>query len=242
MSDLWPDPVAGAPYTSLSLAHLALGSVAREASDFARGLVPTGAGRGGYDGALLADALRIAEFAEQVLAAAVVVEREDGTTWEEIGAVLGVTRSSAHKRWQPVAQRWNEQMERAAVRGRVDDEGLPEVLADPPGLVARRLDEWVVRHREPGDPIAGEHPVSDALERMNPLRELLHLDGVRRQLWASYEGTPPPALLAPLAEREAELEEALAKAAPSNDAGEHAAAAAKARAYAAQLRGQAAPN
>ncbi|WP_297648368.1 YegP family protein [Pseudonocardia sp.] len=87
------------------------------------------------------------------------------------------------------------------------------MLADPPGLVARQLDEWVVRHREPGDPVAGEHAVSDALERMNPLRELLHLDGVRRQLWASYEGAPPLALLAPLAEREAELEEALAASA-----------------------------
>jgi hypothetical protein len=220
MDHLLSQPAPGAPLTSRALAHLALGVAARETSDFARGLVPTGPARSGYDGALLADAVRIAELAQRVLAAAVVVERADGTTWEEIGEALGITRQSAHKRWQPTVAAWDDQLEQASTPG-PGAEDDPVARAAGPTLVAAELDEWVVRHREPRDPIEGEHPVSEVLELMDPLRELLHLAGVRRQLSALHDGQPPAAALARLLEREAVLEEAVAAAATVDDTGEH---------------------
>lgn len=209
-TELWPEPVPGAPYTSRSLAQLALGVAARVASDFARSMVPTGRRRAAYDGVLLADALSLCAHAERILEAAVVVERADGTAWEEIADSLGVTPSTAQERWQPAAQRWQDQVEIASMPGHAADD-LPGVLADRPGHLAHQLDEWVLRHRELIDPIDGEHPVTDVLEPMNPLLELLHLRGQLQRLRDS-DVEPSPGVLSSLIEREAIVQAALDKA------------------------------
>lgn len=126
MSTMWPDPVPGAPYTSRSLVQMALAVAAREASDYARSMVPTGPRRAAYDGTLLAGAVRLQELAQRVLELAVVVEREDGTEWDEIDEQLGPDADV-----RGLEQRWRDQVGRAAVPGCADDD-LPEVLLDDP--------------------------------------------------------------------------------------------------------------
>jgi hypothetical protein len=70
---------------------------------------------------------------------------------------------------------------------------------------AVELDDWVCRHREPADLDDLPCPVSGQLQRMDPLRELLHLAGTRRALLAAHDGSPPEALLTRLADRERTL-------------------------------------
>ncbi len=236
MSDLWPEPVPGAPYTSRSLAQLALGVAARHISDFARGLVPTGRHRITYDGMLLADALRLHQLAQNVLDAAIVLEREDGTSWDEIADTMHVTPTVAKDRWQPAEQRWHDHVELAATPGHHHE--LPGTLTDRPEDIARQLDDWVTHHREPRDPIHGDHPVTDTLETMHPMLELLHLRGQQDRLRQTHP-EPPPQLLASILEREAIVHAALADH-PDTGAPEHTDDTAQARAYAAQLRNQAA--
>lgn len=148
------------------MAHLALGTAARLASDFARRLVPTGParpGRPGYGGMLVTDAAHLIEHAQRVLAAAVIAERADGVGWPEIAEGLGVDPDTARQRWTPTVQRWQADLTRASAPGQHDDDELPDVLAAPPTRLARDLDRWVVHHREPDDPEQGEHPVTHAL-------------------------------------------------------------------------------
>ncbi|HZG91770.1 MAG TPA: hypothetical protein VEZ42_16270, partial [Pseudonocardia sp.] len=82
----------------------------------------------------------------------------------------------------------------------------------------------------------GEHPVSDALGRMDPLHELLHLAAVRRRLAGLHDGSAPPRQLLALVEREAVLEEHLATTADAADRPDHERAADRARTMAAHLR------
>jgi hypothetical protein len=74
---------------------------------------------------------------------------------------------------------------------------------------AVELDDRVCRHREPADLDDHPHPVSGQLQRMDPLRELLHLAGTRRALLAAHDGPPPEVLLTRIADRERALNAAL---------------------------------
>ncbi|AVI00054.1 hypothetical protein C5L38_33795 (plasmid) [Streptomyces sp. WAC00288] len=57
-------------------------------------------------GDLLRDALNIARRAQQLVDAAVIAERERGTTWDQIGAAVGTTRQAAHERWRNEMRSW----------------------------------------------------------------------------------------------------------------------------------------
>jgi len=232
-SDVWPEPVEGAPLTSRAAAELALAAAAREVSDFARSLVPTGPVRDSYGGRLVAEARQLTALAGRALAAAIVVERTDGTTWEEIAGSLGGDARAARAQWASAVEHWEDAAEGAAVPRAADDPDEPPV---PVEEMIAELDAWVVRHREPDDPAAAQRPVSDALDRMDPLHELLHLAAVRRRLAALHDGSSPPAQLLALVEREAVIEEHLAAAADAADRPEHERAASRARTMAAHLR------
>lgn len=228
-SDVWPEPVDGAPLTVRATAELAFGAAVREISDLARTLVPAGPVRAAYAATLVADARHLHSLAARALALAVAVERADGTPWPDIAEATGEDPDEVRARWEPLLERWDAAREQAAVPPAA---GTPS-QAD--GTVAD-LDAWVVRHREPEDIDSGDTPVTDALDRMDPHHELLHLAAVRRRLADLHEGSSPPAELLALVEREALLEEHLAAAADPGDRADHEQAATKARTVAAHLR------
>jgi hypothetical protein len=66
---------------------------------------------------------------------------------------------------------------------------VPTVPVEPE-QVARELDDWVLRHREPLDPINGSTPVTDSIQRMHPALELMHLHAQRALATGSHN--PPP--------------------------------------------------
>jgi hypothetical protein len=232
-SDVWPAPLDGAPLTARAAAELALATAAREVADLARSLVAAGGGTTAHGGTVAGTARQLTALAGRVLTAAVVVERADGTTWEAIAEATGDGGpQAARSRWQPTVDRWDTAVEQAAAPTPAEEDDRPA----PAESALAELDAWVVRHREPHDPDTGEHPVSAALDRMNPLHELMHLAAVRRRLAASHDGSSPPAQLLPLVERQALLEEHLAATGDPADRPEHEEAANRARAMVAHLR------
>ncbi|MCX5216111.1 hypothetical protein OG689_44055 [Kitasatospora sp. NBC_00240] len=62
--------------------------------------------RGAEPGQHVRHAARLVEQANQLLAQAVVADRARGNSWDEIGAALGVTRSTAHGRYGTTYRRW----------------------------------------------------------------------------------------------------------------------------------------
>lgn len=219
--DLWSAPVAGAPFTSRSLAHLALAGLARETADWARALVPVGPRPDqAYGGVLVGDAAALVERAQQVLAAAVLVERDDGADWSQIASSLGLTVDEVLSRWELAHHEWSQTHPGYPVDAAAVEQGRAGELAE--------LDAWVVRHREPGDPDAGAAPVSAVMNRQHPLLELLHLQGLERRYTEDYgpASTERAAVLA----RQAGVHEALAERAEVADvADEHRSCAAALR-------------
>ncbi|ODU05105.1 MAG: hypothetical protein ABS81_08525 [Pseudonocardia sp. SCN 72-86] len=234
-SDVWPEPVDGAPLTVRATAELAFGAAVREISDLARSLVPAGPVRSSHAGALVVDARHLHSLAARALALAVAVERADGTPWPDIAEATGEDPDEVRGRWEPLLERWDAAREQAAV---------PHPADDPPQTetTIAELDSWVVRHREPADVDTGDSPVTDALDRMDPHHELLHLAAVRRRLAELHDGSSPPAQLLVLVEREAVLEEHLAASADPGDRADHEEAATKARTVAAHLRTRSDPS
>ncbi|MFE9387075.1 hypothetical protein ACFYMO_28200 [Streptomyces sp. NPDC007025] len=81
-------------------------------------------------GALLAAALRAEKDAADLVAAAVVAERERGTSYDVLGRVAGMSRQSAHKKWAGAVAAW-------AANGRT-------CTTDPAGALdkAALYDQW----------------------------------------------------------------------------------------------------
>lgn len=220
-----PGPVEGAPYTTRSLTWLRMARAAAEAADFAIGEVPAGpppraqATPGGY----LEDALMFMARARDVLDAAVLIEREHGTSWDDIAetvtAVTGqpLDAAAAEARWAPLETDWDDQLGRAAAPGRTSTIGIADELADPEGWVAR-LDEWVCRHRIPER--STHQLVSERMQRMDAFTELAH-QATRRDRLRAGNLAPLPSVLAPIYEREAILADAMAAAGHTSYA-EHA--------------------
>jgi hypothetical protein len=233
--DVWTEVDEDSPYTTDSLARLAMSAEARELADSARGHVPT-RGRRTTAGDVQ-DAAGLVVHAEMVLQWAVIAAREAGESWEDIGLALGIKRQSAHERYADAVRRWREDLVHPYG---VDDDGRRAALlhdaAHDPDYWAPRLDEWARRHLDPGDVDYGERPVSAGLRRMGPLDELLAL-GTRRTALLAEHLAPPPAEVAAICEREAVLYERLADA--GLDVTVNREAAARARARAEQLRAEA---
>jgi hypothetical protein len=170
------------PYPPKARARVALSMLARELADAARGMVPTYADRHAQGGDFVEEALRLRARADEILELAVVLERERGTTWEDIGAALGGegerrTRQTAEARFGGAVSRWKGALVtpwRPHSDGRSVYCALPDGAEDPERWAAV-LDEWTLRHAEPSDPLAqaGEQrPVSVGLDT-DPLLLLL---------------------------------------------------------------------
>jgi hypothetical protein len=214
-----PEPLDSlAPYTDASRARLAMSREASDLADSARTLVPIYPGElrrtGGSStaGGMIEDVARLRARADYVLTLAVVYERLAGTSWEQIGEALGVTRQSAHQRYADAERRFREAL---AEPEATSDGGEPYVRLDAaayePDEWAGRLDAWVIRHRERWDAGQGPEPVSGGLARMDPQTELFALADRRRRLFAQHFVVPREELIA-IAERELQLWQQMAAA------------------------------
>jgi hypothetical protein len=131
---------------ALAEAELELADRARRLSDYARGMMPTGAPTDSEPGALLQDALQVARLARQVLVAAANLERTRGTPEDVVSELLSSSETTANP----------NSLIRAAAP------------AADPGLIEDRLfdlDSWVRRHAEPDDPPILPQPVTTAVLR-----------------------------------------------------------------------------
>lgn len=241
---VWPEPLADAPVDHHSLALLNLAQQAREVSDSARGFMPRDGSR--YDGTWFGDAMRFMRDAEELVAAVVVAERAHGATWDQLAEAAELAKSTVHKRWAPAEADWQERLDRAETEALEaplhPDRQLWPVLGQDPYTVAARVDEWVARHAEVGDLPRASDSISALVQRMDPLAEEAYLGRQRKRLLDTFM-VPPPVLQAPLAERQAVLDDALAEHAATahpRQAAELRVSAEKNRAHAAQLRRQAA--
>jgi hypothetical protein len=150
-----------AGYGREAQARVALSVAAREVSDFARGLVPAD-DRGSGAGEIVERAAQLVDDARSVLERAVVYEREQGASWQTIGAALGISRQTAHERFAEAERHWQDALRRPyaeAGPGGWQALRLPEGAEDPERW-GKQLDSWVIRHRERADLDTGEHPVS----------------------------------------------------------------------------------
>jgi hypothetical protein len=130
---------------------------------------------------------------------------KDRPAWRALSWPLGVTAAEAREQWEPTVGQWETDLEAERAASLARTSLLP---VDSPAA-AVELDNWVCRHREPADLDDHPHPVSGQLQRMGPLRGLLHLAGTRRALHAAHHGPPPTTLLARISDRERALNAAL---------------------------------
>ena len=215
----------GARYSHAARARLALSVAAKGVSDEARGLVSAD-DRGTGAGEIVEWAVQLVDDARAVVDRAVVYERERGASWQTIGAAIGISRQTAHERFAEVERSWKDALGRsdaAAGPGGRRAQGLPAGAEDPEGW-GRHLDQWVIRHREPGDLDTGEHPVSGQQRPQSLLEAAVEL---RHE---GHELTSRGASLAErfaFHERKAALLEQIAAADPDDSAAAEAAAAAR---------------
>jgi hypothetical protein len=215
----------GARYSHVAQARLALSVAAKAVSDEARGLVSAD-DRGSGAGEIVERAVQLVDDARAVLDRAVVYERVRGASWQTVGAAIGISRQTAHERFAEVERRWKDALggsDAAAGPGDRRAPPLPPGAEDPEGW-GRRLDRWVIRHREPGDLDTGEHPVSGqqgpqsllqaAVELRHDGQELTSRGASLAERFAFYE-------------RKADLLEQIAAADPEDPAAGAAAAAAR---------------
>ena len=101
-------------------------------------------------GGPLRDALFVQGLTERLVDQTVIVERERGASWTDIGNAAGISRQSAHERWNTRVGAW-------ALMGRQRN-GISHGDADP-AAHARYLDQWA-------DALAGKGP--DAVSSLLP--------------------------------------------------------------------------
>ncbi|ASR39930.1 hypothetical protein BAY61_32115 (plasmid) [Prauserella marina] len=214
MTNPWPGPVEGAPFTDRSLATVRLARLAAEAAESAEALVPIGQPPRGLrpEGMYLDDALRFLVEARGVVDAAIQLElahNTDRDTLIETAADYGETidLDRAEQRWRE----WDELRVRATIPGRGSEAGLPDELGDPRGC-ADRVDTWLAWlavRRDPRTVRTGQ--VADRLVAMDAFAEL-GLCSAQRDRLRAEQLAPLPHPLALIYEREAVLADAMAAA------------------------------
>ncbi|MFF8387777.1 hypothetical protein ACF053_29625 [Streptomyces kanasensis] len=195
--DVTPEPPPH-PFTETALARLMLSYALRETAECALGGMATGddASSTVRPGDYIREAARLMRLAEDVQRWAAIYERERGTSWEEIGEALGITRQSAHTRFAEHVKKWRaplDQPDKLLPDGTPDDERIPYGARYAPGHprpyygtaedTARVLDNWLRHHGGPTDHWTDqEHPVSGGLPRHSTTSMLLLADGASHRL------------------------------------------------------------
>ncbi|MET9915294.1 hypothetical protein ABZZ74_53310 [Streptomyces sp. NPDC006476] len=233
MKNTDPDPETDRyAYSRAALARLVLSYEQRQLAMQAAANVPTD-DTYATPGILVTQAQRLVDLAREVLTRSVIYERTNGTSWEEIGEALGITRQSAHERFKAAMDEW----ELSLVEPFQEDENWPvpcmriHAAAYEPTWTGRWLDQWV-RETLPAYRDQ-EYPVSGHLQPLSADEEMHQVDAAIRHLHSSGAG---PAERAAVYERKAALLDRIAVEDGTPEAAEQAA---ETRARAAQLRAQA---
>lgn len=196
-------------YSQRALARLAYSAAAAQLSDSSRIRVHTDSDQGRPLGEFVEDALRLVGLAADVLERAVVLERERGASWVEIGERLEVSKQAAQQKYGPALERWRAALDEPLVpRGRINDCCLPDGADDPDSWV-RKLDGWVDRHKADDD---AKRSVSGGLEQatlVEQITQLLRLAAAARE---SRDASKRRAVLA----RKAELLKRIAETRPDD--------------------------
>ncbi|MGW3910529.1 hypothetical protein ACWEBX_03240 [Streptomyces sp. NPDC005070] len=219
-----PDPAH--PYTETALARIMLGEAYREAAGTALARIPTDSDGSAFTGP--GDAVRAAvdllALAEDVMRRAAVYERARGTSWDEIGNALGITKQSAHKRFADAVETWRaplDQPARLLPDGTPDDDRIPYGARYAPGHPkphygtaedrAQQLERWLLQHTGPTDDWDGdEHPVTGGLPRHSTTSMLMLTEGISNRLLQD-QLVPDPQAQADVCERRAALYERLVR-------------------------------
>jgi hypothetical protein len=233
MKNTEPDPETDRyAYSRAALARLVLSYERRQLAEQAAAGVPTD-DTYATTGILVTEAQQLVELAREVLTRSVIYERTNGTSWEEIGEALGMTRQSALERFKAAMDEW----ELSLVEPFQTDENwlIPFMrihgAAYEPTWNGRLLDQWV-RETLPAYRDR-EYPVSGHLQPLSAGEEMHQVQAAIRHLHSSGAG---PAERAAVYERKAALLDRIAIEDGTPEAAEQAA---ETRAHAAQLRAQA---
>ncbi|MFC7872034.1 hypothetical protein ACFUS2_12910 [[Kitasatospora] papulosa] len=239
MTDVEHDPDSERyAYSRTALARLALSAELRELADRAIAGVPTTNDMWARPGEAVGTALDLLHQAQEVLARAVVYERQKHTSWEAIGEQLDVTKQSAHVRFKEAVAEWQLSLQEphysASPGARVRSLRLHEA-AYAPTSAGKNLDAWVREHipahRETDHPVTGHLPALSTAEEMVQVLDTLN------HLYVDTRTPPDPSARIRLVERKAAL---LDRIAAEEGRPEAAQQAEEARALAAQLRNDAA--
>ncbi|MCX4707159.1 hypothetical protein [Streptomyces sp. NBC_01373] len=232
-TDARPDPDDDRfGYSRQALARLVLSHRLQELSERAMTWIPTTHDMWAHPGEAVSDLVDLVELAQDALSAAVVYERQKGTSWAAMGEALGeISRQSAHERYSQAVEDWQlalvEPFEPAAEGARVRSRRLHEAAYEPTAT-GRRLDAWAREHvervRDDAHPVTGHLPGLSTAEEMVQVLDAVH---------HAQQSQAGPAERARLQERKAAL---LERIAAEDDRPEVAEQAAEARARAAQLR------
>ncbi|MET8855541.1 hypothetical protein [Streptomyces sp. NPDC004579] len=219
-----PDPAH--PYTEAALARILLGDAYREVAEAALAGMPTDTDGSAFTGPgdFVRSAADLIALAQDVMRRAVIYERERGTSWDEIGSVLGIAKQSAHKRFADTVETWRapfKEPARLLPDGTPDDERIPYGARYAPGHpqphygtaedLAQQLERWLLQRTGPNDHWHGdEHPVTGHLPRHSTTSMLMLTQGISGRLLQD-QLVPDPQAQADVSERLAALYERLVR-------------------------------
>lgn len=173
-------------YTRSSLARLTYSDAARELAERLATTADPTSDRYGRGAFLTEEANEILTAARDLLAAAVVADRQRGSSWAEVGEALDVTRQSAQERFVQAERDFRDAVlfpHRYPEHGGLGYTVAPYALEEP-DHVRERLDQWVTaaRPRQPKDPVTAGlsgRSAHAASERINDvlILERMMLDG-----------------------------------------------------------------
>lgn len=198
------------PYTDAARLRLMLSWAFHDAADDALSGVGTYGDRRAEPGAHLEHALRLLRDAEDVVIAALAVERIADTTWEEIAEVCGVTKQTAHRKYAADVAAYIEKLQARTIwraDGMPDpkDHELPWPYRDPEDVV-KHLDRWLCNPRSASVDRDNPRPVSSHLPR-HSVGTLLGPVAAARRALLDLQLVPDPQRMAECFELEADLYE-----------------------------------
>jgi hypothetical protein len=130
------------PFGREALARLTLSDEAVRVANYATGLVSTRNDRDTGNGGRASQAAQLVALAGTALVAAVIYERERGSTWAEIGSYLDMPPVDVERRFADSVADWERALDAAAHNPGAP--GVPQVLRDPVSA-GEYLDSWAYR-------------------------------------------------------------------------------------------------